>query len=379
MLVQFSVSNFGFFKETTAISMVASNYDKTTNIAENTLQLADYPNRLLKAAMVYGADTGGKDSLLQALMLFKKLAQGTGSLSAIKPFVWHTESRTQPSEFEIIFVKDANRYRYGFVADSSRVISEWLYFRPETKEIKVFGRRFQEVECHPVHFKKGQLLQKENLVRPNRLLLFVASQFNDIRSVIVTNQLQSIRVYPLADENQQLNDSLNESNKKVLLGWINKVDASVVDIHFQENEAIITRHIYDYRQHRVETIETFLSQESVGFRHSVAFCKEVLFALSYGQLLVSDWYGLGIHPSISAYMMGLFNHVDNVKGSQLIALGNNTHLLTGGRLRRDQIWFSEKNKLAEASLYSLADFKGVRKKEDFESNYFKGKYGSIFN
>ena len=55
--------------------------------------------------------------------------------------------------------------------------------------------------------------------------------------------------------------------------------------------------------------------------------------------------------------------------------------LNNGLLRRDEIWFTEKDKDGVSSLYSLVDFveddKKIRKDENYEKNYLLGKYGAI--
>lgn len=78
--------------------------------------------------------------------------------------------------------------------------------------------------------------------------------------------------------------------------------------------------------------------------------------------------------------MSLFNSKElNTKNAQLIFNTHDTNLLSTGLFRRDQIWFTDKNKYGEAKLYSLADFKSdeVKKNEPFEENYIRGKYGAI--
>ena len=68
----------------------------------------------------------------------------------------------------------------------------------------------------------------------------------------------------------------------------------------------------------------------------------------------------------------------NPKNAQLIFNTHDTNLLSSGLFRRDQIWFAEKDKYGASKLFSLADFKSeVRKTENFEDNYIRGKYGAV--
>jgi AAA15 family ATPase/GTPase len=78
-------------------------------------------------------------------------------------------------------------------------------------------------------------------------------------------------------------------------------------------------------------------------------------------------------------LVELFNSAAyNPRNAQLIFNTHDTNLLSSGLFRRDQIWFTEKDRYGAASLYSLSDFKSeVRRTENFESNYIQGKYGAI--
>ena len=76
----------------------------------------------------------------------------------------------------------------------------------------------------------------------------------------------------------------------------------------------------------------------------------------------------------------IFNSKEkNPKNAQIIFNTHDTNLLSSGLFRRDQIWFTEKNRYGVSSLFSLGDFKSdtVRKEDNFEKNYIKGKYGAI--
>jgi hypothetical protein len=65
----------------------------------------------------------------------------------------------------------------------------------------------------------------------------------------------------------------------------------------------------------------------------------------------------------------------------LIFATHDTNLLTYGKFRRDQIYFTEKDQYGATDLYSLIDYKEdnktVRKDRSFERDYFQGRYGAI--
>jgi len=123
-----------------------------------------------------------------------------------------------------------------------------------------------------------------------------------------------------------------------------------------------------------------LRDESIGTQKLFALAGPILSTITRGYVLLVDELDARLHPNLSAKIVQLFNSKPtNPNNAQLLFNTHDTNLLTSGNFRRDQIWFTEKNRYGEATLYSLADFKTdqVRKDEDFEANYIRGKYGAV--
>ena len=78
----------------------------------------------------------------------------------VTPFLLSTDTEYKPCEFEITFIYADDLYRYGFEVTRERVISEWLYHRPNRKEIEIFYRDGNEFETHERQFAKGRTLIK---------------------------------------------------------------------------------------------------------------------------------------------------------------------------------------------------------------------------
>ena len=99
--------------------------------------------------------------------------------------------------------------------------------------------------------------------------------------------------------------------------------------------------------------------------------------LSNGKVLVIDEFDARLHPLISRAIVDLFNSTDtNPNNAQFIFMTHDTNLLSNKIFRRDQIWFTEKNRQGATDLYSLAEY-NIRNDASFESDYIKGKYGAI--
>lgn len=107
----------------------------------------------------------------------------------------------------------------------------------------------------------------------------------------------------------------------------------------------------------------------------------VFDTLKDGGVLVIDELDAKLHPLLTLSIVRLFQSQDiNKNGAQLIFATHDTNILSICNLRRDQIYFIEKNKIGSSDLYSLVEYNKdgkVRKDRSFEKDYINGRYGAI--
>ena len=104
----------------------------------------------------------------------------------------------------------------------------------------------------------------------------------------------------------------------------------------------------------------------------------ILDALKHGLVLIIDEIDARLHPNLCEALISLFNSKHaNKKGAQLIFATHNTLIMNRNMLRRDQIYFIEKDKFGESELYSLLDYKKVRSDASYDKDYLLGKYGAV--
>jgi AAA15 family ATPase/GTPase len=84
-----------------------------------------------------------------------------------------------------------------------------------------------------------------------------------------------------------------------------------------------------------------------------------------------------LHPNALEHLVSVFETGNVNNGSQVLAVDCNPTLLRDGLLRRDAIWFAEKDKESATVYYSLADFKFSRSKERTEQLYMNGAFGAL--
>jgi AAA15 family ATPase/GTPase len=424
MILEFSVKNYKVFKETASMSFIASNYDKATREMENVQLVPNKKLRVLKSAVVYGANASGKTKLFESLSFFKRFVLESSKESQqgmsidIQPFLLCESTKNEPSEFEIVFLYEEAIYRYGFEVTKDKVLTEWLFYKPDSYEYQIFYRDTvaNTLETHTKFFKKGNMLHSENMVRDNALMLSVAAQFNDELCSNVLNWFtQGLSILSSLSEKGYKGYTMMKNNQEGfhenLMNLMKFADFSILDIKSKtldpdeipedtpvdlkvfllnkmqkEHVKVLTKcetihQIYDNQNHVVgKTHFSMEDDESQGTQRFFYLAGPILNTLDTGKTLFIDEFDARLHPNLVIKLYSLFNDpLINNKGAQLVITSQNSIFLQSELLRKDQIWFVEKDRFEAAHLYSLAEFKSiqVRKSENFETNYLKGKYGAI--
>jgi AAA15 family ATPase/GTPase len=418
MLIQFSIKNFRTFKDKVTLSLIASNYDKDTREDENIFSNEKFGYRLLKSAVVYGANASGKSKLFDAITFMKYFVINSSKESQkgeridVEPFRLSRETENEPSEFEIIFLFNNELFRYGFEVTKQKIVSEWLYHKPKTKEVKLFYREADTFDIHERSFSKGAAVVKEGLVRDNALLLSVAAQFNEKTAIIVIDWFKKLKILSGLNESGYQGFTMGKTedptHKIKILELLKAADLGIQDIKLQKSDldslpkgiskeikdkiireaneeqadffsdVLATHKKYDSNKKEIDNVSFSLDDdESSGTQKFFALTGPILDVIENGYTLVVDELDSKLHPNLVCKVVSLFNSKElNEKNAQLIFNTNNTNLLSSGLFRRDQVWFTDKDKYGEAKLYSLADFK-VKRTDSFEGNYIRGKYGAV--
>lgn len=420
MLINFRVGNFRSFKETVTFSMVAANIT-AKNRELNTENVFREGNiSLLKSASIYGANASGKSNLLRAFSFMKNFVlRSTGTTSKdsidVNPFLLSTKTEKEPSFFEIIFLLDNVRYRYGFEVDPNRVHAEWLY-RTIKRETELFWREGDQVNLK-AGFKEGKGLEEKT--RPNALFLSVADQWNgDIAGQIV-GWFQKAGIISGLNDTAYLGFTVDQivEDKPVghkVVEFVKRIDLGISDITAEKQKAKLgflsilqqaddvpekvknelsgsdwftpvvktTHNRYNELNEKAGQVEFDLNRhESEGTKKAFSLAGPILHTLQKGRVLFVDELDARMHPLMTRYIVGLFNsNYTNPHNAQLIFVTHDINLLDNRLFRRDQIWFTEKDRYGATDLYSLVEYnmpKSVRNDASFESDYIAGKYGAI--
>ena len=408
MLIEFSVANVLSFKDRVTFSMVASNDDA---LQESNV-FAWGKRRLVKSAVVYGANASGKSNLLSTMGFMRHMVLTSSKDTQaneeidIDAFKLSTECEGKPSFFEAVFIQNGNTYRYGFEVDRKRVHSEWLFTVPATKEAKLFVREGSRIKVNRIRFKEGMDLEPKT--RENALFLSVCAQFNGEIAKELLLWFKNFRfIHGLHDAYLGVTvDKLKTPEQKRRLMEMTRIaDLCIDDIEGREEKLTIeelpkdmpeelkkdmikrgvtavelktTHRKFGKDNKEVGTVIFDLEEnESGGTQKFLNMAGPLLDTIETGSMLVIDELDARLHPLLTRTIVALFNSPANNKNAQLIFATHDTNLLNNNLFRRDQIWFTEKDQYGISNLYSLIELQGVRKEASFGKDYILGKYGAI--
>jgi hypothetical protein len=411
MLVEFRVKNFRSLRDEQVLSLVASK-DKTlqdTHTLPTGLKAAP---RLLRSAVVYGANASGKSNLIKALRYMRAVVMESatviqpGQTYAVQPFRLDAQSAGDPTEFEVTFIIDGVRYQYGYAMTPQRIVSEHLLVYKAFKPQRWFERHFDAKTGKDV-FEFGSGLKGtknlwEGATRPNALFLSMAVQLNSdaLRPVFEWFASQLV----VFNEEVRLNPQVSiqmlkqTEGRKQICGFLSDADISIADIELATRKVAGQQIKIDLAtgkqefgpvENEVDELKFLhvtdkgkavfdLADESSGTRNLLFLAGPVLDILREGATLVIDELDTSLHPHLVQALVRLFHRPDtNIGGAQLVFTTHDTALLDAyGLFRRDQVWFVEKKQDQSSHLYGLMEF-SPRKNEALERGYLQGRYGAI--
>lgn len=415
MLLEFTVGNFLSFKEPVTLSLEAS---AISDFPENTFANGRYT--LLKSAVIYGANASGKSNLIRAISEMRHIVSTSAKMSSkdtflVMPFLLNTQTESQPSFFEMLFLVGDVRYRYGFEIAPAKVHTEWLYQVKANAEKPLFIRDSDAIEVS-AKFPEGKNLERKT--RENALFLSVCDQFNgDISKKIMewftnVNTISGLEHEDFRGTTFQLFE--DPACRPAMLEFLEKLDLGFNEVQAEEedfNPEQMSKYLafnkrrpvsagLDWKDKKVVRFKTMHEQfdsagkkvgkiefdldihESSGTNKVFDLLGPVFEALITGRLLVVDELDARLHPLLTRALVALFNSTENnPHNAQLVFATHDTNLLAYGDFRRDQIYFTEKDKEGATSLYSLVEYKvdgaSVRKDRSFEKDYVQGRYGAI--
>ena len=410
MLLNFKVKNFRSIKDEVILDLQATK-DKTS---EEQAVFEVGKIAFLKSAAIYGPNASGKSNILKAFMAFRRMVLESmlrSNMNIDLPneyFKLNSETENKPSFFEMKFLIDNKVYLYGFEINKEKVCAEWL--KQEKGNKKLFVRTEQEIKSNRNYFQEATAAVKKQTAERVLFLSVLAANNGELSNRIV-KFIQKMNLISGTQRGNTLNFSFGQflNNPKMserIKEFILKADFGIVDIRasqkmvsteqiknipdkfkeilFKEDSKIAERNLkFLHKKYNVNEKEIrsepldFFAEESDGTQQMFALSAPFIDTLENGKVLFVDEIGSSLHPFLCQYLISLFNSKEkNTKNAQLIFTTHDVSLLKEELLRRDQIYFTEKNKEGATELFSLSDI-SERKGVDFAKRYFEGRYNAL--
>ena len=374
---------------------------------------------MLRIAAIYGANASGKSNVHDAFKFMATYVLTSYEFSGantskrgrqrdrvvVRPFAFDKQSKNEKSVFEVFFIDQADSsnksYQYGFALKADKVIEEWLYYKPKTaREYKTIF--YRNLETNKLDLDKISNIGAENIkaaLRYETLIVSLGELLKISKLKIVYDWFMDNEVIDFSNDYESLFrsntlpygfvDDVNVQNEVVK--FFKSFDESIIGfnikkIKIEEDNEEQERYTINAKHKVIDSNETTsipLHEESKGTLEMFSLFPYMQDVLKRGSVLFVDELNTKLHPLLVRNIVLTFANPEiNTKNAQLIFTTHDSWQLSNRLLRRDEIWFTEKDADGVSTLYSLADYASedsikIRKDESYEKNYLLGKYGAI--
>ena len=406
MLIQFNFKNYNSFRDEAILDLSAT---KMTEFSDRVVSVGS--EKILPVAAIYGANASGKSNVYSAFEYMSKYVINSFKYGdeekdfediRPKPFLFDASSESADTCFEVYFTvpgDDKERtYNYGFCIGQTGITEEWLNYKAKTvrKYSPIFYRASETLDLTGIPKASREnievALEKQVLIvslgaklRVAKCKLvrdwFLNNEFADFGNIVTNFFLSHVLPKGFVTD---------ETVRKNVVNYFSSFDETIRGFEVTQlppqEDSKEERYLIDALHKKIgsdEMAKIPLSSESAGTLKMFALYPELQEVLQNGGVFCIDELNARLHPLlVRNFVLTFLNPEINVNHAQLIFTTHDTWQLSNQLLRRDEIWFTEKDEAGVSTLYSLADFvdedgSRIRKDESYEKNYLLGKYGAI--
>lgn len=416
MIAEFTVENFYSIRSTQKISFEPSS--DSFMLDEYTYEVKDGV-RLLKVGIIYGANASGKSNVLEAIDFFKMLVlrvpKGRNDTTRVVPFLLDETSKTKTTKMSMSFYVNQLKYILSFELDKKRIYSETLTVYESIRPTKLYSRSYDPyTDSSVIEFginlkmaKKNQDTIAGNTINNCSVLAAFGNcnvgktKLNDVydyfakqvKDVLAPGMLLSGYVKRHLDKDKDGN------LKKFILNFLKDSDFNIEDVTLHEEEELITPELEQLIQkapiaddaksemlkkskitnteltftHRTGNGLYELSEEyeSNGTMRFLGMAIILNFLLKNNQFVPIDEVETSIHYELLSYFIKVFLANSN-QTSQMLLTTHDINLLNEEFIRRDTIWFTDKDEQGETNVVRLSAL-GLHKNLSPYNAYKQGK------
>ena len=416
MIVNFSVENFFSIKSAQKISFEPTS---DTFMSDEYSHEVKEGVRLLKVGIIYGANASGKTNVLNAIEFFRMLVlrmpKDRNEKTGVVPFMLDDTSRNETTKMSMVFYINQSKYVLGFELDTKYIYSETLVVYDSIRPTKLYNRSYDAVtDSTTIDFgsnlkmsRKNQEVISGNTINNCSVLAAFGksnverTKLNDVydyfakqvKDVLAPGMLLSGYVKSRLDKDE------TGDLKKFILNFLKASDFNIEDVILHEEEELITPELEQLiqnapidkdakaemlRKGRITNTElTFkhkageklydLSEEyeSNGTMRFLGMAVILNFLLKTNRFVLIDEVETSIHYELLAYFLKVFLANSN-RPSQMLLTTHDINLLNEDFIRRDTIWFTDKDELGKTKIVRLSSL-GLHKNLSPYNAYKQGK------
>lgn len=399
MIAEFKIRNFYSLRDEQILSFIPTNDDTSRDIY--TEEVADGVS-LLKIGFIYGSNASGKTNILKALDFFSQFmvndSLNKGDEIGVVPFLLDDISDKERTQFEMTFYLNREKYKLNLVLDNKVIYEETLQVYSSVQPTLLYKRTYNaEKDATDIVFggkvglvkKSREAIEGNTFIKRTVIAAFGKTNVEKSRLNLVYDFF-SHRIAPIMYPQSSLMGFTKRSIsrdrdgrlKKFILHFLKASDFNISDISLHEEEVNITPEMeliikntsgilekakeealkkgtlhsdQMFFLHHTSNGDKELGEEleSRGTKRYMGLATILYDLLVHGVILPIDEIETSIHYELLSYFIKVFL-VNSKRGGQLIVSTHDINLLDEDYIRRDVIWFTDKNDCGETQLIRLS-------------------------
>lgn len=402
MVLEIRLSNFYSIKEEVVLDFRAANLNSANAKALKDNIVEHQKTKVLKTLVIYGANASGKSNIIKAIrfcnaMIFMSHNNNVNDSFNFTPFKFENFSN-KPSSYFIRFLLNEIEYEYSFSLTNNSIVTESLFFYPKGRIKEIFTRDERSGNTKLEKYTFGDVLKRPMDVAENTsektLYISRASQLDREIAKEIFSYFHRTFVLDYLGFGVSAIEQFGSQNKKQLIEALKIADSDIVDVkikvlkkqgkHFIADATNMTLKAEDivqdflqiktYHKSNPTVAFDFLAEESQGTIKLFFMMLTLIDVVKNNKILLIDEIEESLHPKIIEYVFNLFRSSEK---AQLLCTTHNTQFLNLKKLRKDQVYFSNKKEDGSTDLYSLYDYSDFRDTMDLEKAYLQGRFDAV--
>ncbi len=403
MIAEIKFKNLFSFRDETVFSFEA---DRSKDMESYHVVEVVPGIRLLKFAVIYGANASGKSNFIKVCEFLKSFIswapKNKGEDTGVIPFLMNTNSPQETSDISVTFYMTKAdlppvKFVYSLSLTRAYIHKESLSYYSSQQPTTVFER---SIEGGVSTIKFGSKIKLSSAAKeeislkclPNMSVCAAYMQVNvnipEIEDVLLyfRDNIMATVTSSSAIEFAASHKITEEVSKNYILRYLQEADFNISDISAKDRdnakEIVFQETLFQHKVRDAEGKESYYefpdTFESQGTIRTMGLAGCIEETIANNAFLAIDEIESSLHPKLIEYIIERF--LRESEHAQLLVTTHYDGLLAeDDLLRNDNIWFTEKNNDGATVLYPLTDFKGLNRISSLQKAYRFGKFGAIPN